>query len=334
MARQPFRFLLGAPLYLFSSQLQPLADPASARARHALPAASVRRRDAALLPGRALPVRHAQRRGSRTSPARRRAAKAPEAGRAAAQRPPAGPRRHHRSGPRRRGPRQSGHLLSPRRPGEGRHAPGRRCCSARSCGSGASASRMTRTTDTLIALGDRGGYCTEACDLFVSIHVNSLARRRGYTEVRGFETFFLAEAQDRGRGAGGARWRTTRSGSRRARPRAEDRGTRLHPQGPPAQRASPGVRSGGRAGADEVSKTVHTGPDRGVKQAGFMVLTTARRPGHPGRAGLQHQSTGRPALDPREQPEGPRGGDRRRQSWSTCGNTSARPAGPTARGRR
>jgi N-acetylmuramoyl-L-alanine amidase len=37
--------------------------------------------------------------------------------------------------------------------------------------------RMTRTTDTLIALGDRGGYCTEACDLFVSQHVNSLARR-------------------------------------------------------------------------------------------------------------------------------------------------------------
>ena len=54
---------------------------------------------------------------------------------------------------------------------------------------------MTRTTDTLIALSDRGGYCTEACDLFVSIHVNSLARRRGYTEVRGFETFFLAEAK-------------------------------------------------------------------------------------------------------------------------------------------
>ena len=54
---------------------------------------------------------------------------------------------------------------------------------------------MTRTTDTLIALGDRGGYCTEACDLFVSIHVNSLARRRGYTEIRGFETYFLAEAK-------------------------------------------------------------------------------------------------------------------------------------------
>ena len=55
--------------------------------------------------------------------------------------------------------------------------------------------RMTRTRDTLIALGDRGAYCTEDCDLFVSLHVNSLPRRRGYTDVRGYETFFLAEAK-------------------------------------------------------------------------------------------------------------------------------------------
>ena len=36
--------------------------------------------------------------------------------------------------------------------------------------------KMTRTSDTLIALGDRGAYCTDDCDLFVSLHVNSLAR--------------------------------------------------------------------------------------------------------------------------------------------------------------
>ena len=29
MSRQPFRFLVGAPLYLFSDQLRPLAAPAS-----------------------------------------------------------------------------------------------------------------------------------------------------------------------------------------------------------------------------------------------------------------------------------------------------------------
>src|SRR6185295_9368668 len=54
---------------------------------------------------------------------------------------------------------------------------------------------MTRTADTLIALGDRGSYCTESCDLFVSLHVNSLARRHGYTDIRGFETYCLAEAR-------------------------------------------------------------------------------------------------------------------------------------------
>jgi N-acetylmuramoyl-L-alanine amidase len=54
---------------------------------------------------------------------------------------------------------------------------------------------MTRTSDTLIDLADRGAYCTEKCDLFVSLHVNSLARRRGYTSTNGFETYFLAEAK-------------------------------------------------------------------------------------------------------------------------------------------
>jgi N-acetylmuramoyl-L-alanine amidase len=33
---------------------------------------------------------------------------------------------------------------------------------------------MTRSTDTLIDLGDRGAYCSNACDLFVSVHVNSM----------------------------------------------------------------------------------------------------------------------------------------------------------------
>ena len=95
--------------------------------------------------------------------------------------------------------------------------------------------QMTRTSDTLIALGDRGAYCTEACDLFVSLHVNSLARRRGYTDIRGFETYFLAEAktEDAARVArmeneavrfeGGTG--TGRTGSR----------ARLHPEGPAAQ---------------------------------------------------------------------------------------------------
>jgi N-acetylmuramoyl-L-alanine amidase len=136
---------------------------------------------------------------------------------------------------------------------------------------------MTRTSDTLIALGDRGGYCTEACDLFVSLHVNSLARRPGYTEIRGFETYFLAEAR-------------TEDAARVAK--MENEAVRFEGGNPEAVsgvgldfilkdlQLNEHLRESARA-ADLVQsnlKTVHVGDSRGVKQAGFMVLTTARRP--------------------------------------------------------
>jgi N-acetylmuramoyl-L-alanine amidase len=137
--------------------------------------------------------------------------------------------------------------------------------------------RMTRTTDTLIALGDRGGYCTADCDLFVSLHVNSLARRRGYTDIRGFETFFLAEAK-------------TEDAARVAK--MENEAVRFE-TGEDAASAVGGLdfilkdlqlnehlRESARL-AELVQRGlegVHTGESRGVKQAGFMVLTTARRP--------------------------------------------------------
>jgi N-acetylmuramoyl-L-alanine amidase len=54
---------------------------------------------------------------------------------------------------------------------------------------------MTRTTDTLINLFDRAPLCREDCDLFISVHLNSLPRRRGFNQVSGFETFFLDEAR-------------------------------------------------------------------------------------------------------------------------------------------
>jgi N-acetylmuramoyl-L-alanine amidase len=136
---------------------------------------------------------------------------------------------------------------------------------------------MTRTSDTLIALGDRGGYCTEACDLFVSLHVNALARRPGYTDIKGFETYFLAEAR-------------TEDAARVAQ--MENEAVRFE-AGTPEARSGVGLdfilkdlqlnehlRESARA-ADLVQrnlKKVHVGESRGVKQAGFMVLTTARRP--------------------------------------------------------
>ncbi|MGE5092986.1 MAG: N-acetylmuramoyl-L-alanine amidase family protein [Bacillota bacterium] len=137
--------------------------------------------------------------------------------------------------------------------------------------------RMTRTTDTLIALGDRGSYCSDGCDLFLSIHINSLPKRPGYTAARGFETYFLAEAK-------------TEDARRVAR--MENEAVRFETE---TVAANP---SGGldfilkdlqlnehlresallAARVQDNLDQVHTGSNRGVKQAGFMVLTTARRP--------------------------------------------------------
>ncbi len=135
---------------------------------------------------------------------------------------------------------------------------------------------MTRTTDTLIALHHRGAYCTDRCDLFVSLHVNSLKRRPGYTNVRGFETYFLATAK-------------TEDAARVAQ--MENEAVRF-------DQASAGNLEGGldfilkdlqlnehlreSARLAELVQShlgeVHSGPDKGAKQAGLAVLTTARRP--------------------------------------------------------
>lgn len=56
---------------------------------------------------------------------------------------------------------------------------------------------MTRTTDTLIALSDRGRIANRNHgDVFVSVHVNATGSRgRDAVRERGFETYFLAAAK-------------------------------------------------------------------------------------------------------------------------------------------
>jgi len=136
---------------------------------------------------------------------------------------------------------------------------------------------MTRTRDTLIDLYKRGSYCTEECDLFVSIHINSLNKRPGYSRVRGFETYFLAEAktEDAARVA-----RMENEAVRFDRPDAEGgqlgglefllKDLQLNEHLRESARAAELVQS--------YLQEAHTGPDLGVKQAGLVVLTTARRP--------------------------------------------------------
>lgn len=136
---------------------------------------------------------------------------------------------------------------------------------------------MTRTTDTLINLGHRAPrYCRDDCDLFVSIHVNDLPRRAGYTAVRGFETYFQAEA----RTADAARVAAMENEAIRYELPAEEETLEGLAFILRDLQVNEFLREAGRAAELMQSslREVHGGPDRGVKQANFAVLNTARRP--------------------------------------------------------
>jgi N-acetylmuramoyl-L-alanine amidase len=136
---------------------------------------------------------------------------------------------------------------------------------------------MTRTTDTLIALGDRGRIANQAKgDLFISIHVNAANLNwKDPAAARGFETYFLAEAK-------------TEDEKRVAQ--MENDVVRFETTGDPAQDGIGFIlkdmaqneqlrESSDLAGTiqSRLAK-IHPGPSRGVKQAGFVVLVTAFMP--------------------------------------------------------
>lgn len=137
---------------------------------------------------------------------------------------------------------------------------------------------MTRTTDTLINLAHRAPrYCVRDCDLFVSVHVNSLEPRGNYRNVRGFETYMLAEAKT----AEAAR--VAQMENEAVRFEQPDEGAK-HLQGLDFilkdLQNSENAHESARAAELVQSRLreVHDGPDRGVKQANFAVLRTARTP--------------------------------------------------------
>ena len=137
---------------------------------------------------------------------------------------------------------------------------------------------MTRTTDTLIGLYDRGPIANAAKgDLFVSIHVNAANPRwQNPGGARGFETYFLAEAktEDERRVAAmeneAVKFETNADVSRDdplgfiMRDMAQNEHLRE------SMRLATLIQAGLR--------TVHPGPNRGVKQAGLAVLVTAFMP--------------------------------------------------------
>lgn len=136
----------------------------------------------------------------------------------------------------------------------------------------------TRTTDTLIALSDRGRIANEASgDLFLSIHVN--AAHMGWkapAAARGYETYFLAEAKT--------------EDARRVE-QMENEATRFetlggaHKGDPLSFIVADMLQNEHLRESSELAELVqrhlgarHPGPDRGVKQAGFRVLVTAFMP--------------------------------------------------------
>ncbi len=271
-ARQAFRFLLDAPYYVYQGQVKPLAGPASVL------------RDTLYLPFQfvveVLPQVFSERYrydavGSRLVETGPRTAAAPPAGRL-----PSGLNRGHvvtvDAGHGGTDPGNPG-LYFPRGVQE-KHVTLQvsQLLRAELQKRGIQV-RMTRTTDTLIALRDRPRYCTEECELFVSIHVNSLARRRGYTERRGFETYIIGEAR-------------TEEAERVAR--MENDAIRFETNA--AQDAAPQgldfilrdlqlnehLRESARAAEliQEHLDPVHTGDNRGVKGGPYHVLNAARRP--------------------------------------------------------
>jgi N-acetylmuramoyl-L-alanine amidase len=135
---------------------------------------------------------------------------------------------------------------------------------------------MTRDRDTLVDLRDRAPLCSDDCDLFVSIHVNSLRRSPGYENVTGFETYFLDDAR-------------TAEAERVAN--MENEAVRYETQevlvddDPIAfifkdLHTNEYLRESAQL-ADAVQRhgaSVHPGRDRGVSQARFAVLGAARRP--------------------------------------------------------
>lgn len=137
----------------------------------------------------------------------------------------------------------------------------------------------TRTTDTLIALDDRGRIANrEGGDLFISIHVNAANPTwKDPGGARGYETYFLSEAK-------------TEDARRveqmeNAAVRFEESSVRVGKDDPLGfilsdMKQNEHLRESSDL-ADLIQQrlgTMHPGPSRGVKQAGFRVLVTAYMP--------------------------------------------------------
>jgi N-acetylmuramoyl-L-alanine amidase len=137
----------------------------------------------------------------------------------------------------------------------------------------------TRTADTLIALDDRGRIANRAKgDLFISVHVNAANPNwKDPGGSRGFETYFLSEA--RTEDARRVEQMENSVVRLESRSQAETSGDPL------SFIVSDMTQNQHLRESSELAEmiqarlgTMHPGPSRGVKQAGFRVLVTAYMP--------------------------------------------------------
>ena len=137
---------------------------------------------------------------------------------------------------------------------------------------------MTRTTDTLIALDDRGRIANRSKgDLFISVHVNAANPNwRDPHAARGFETYFLAEAKTEDeRRVARMENEVVRFENETSAPRNDPLGFIINDM---AQNEHLRESNDLADGIQQALRRVHPGPSRGVKQAGFRVLVTAYMP--------------------------------------------------------
>ncbi|HEY0972787.1 MAG TPA: N-acetylmuramoyl-L-alanine amidase [Gemmatimonadales bacterium] len=137
---------------------------------------------------------------------------------------------------------------------------------------------MTRTTDTLIALSDRGRIANRSKgDIFMSIHVNAANPNwKNASAARGFETYFLADAKTED----ARRVAEMENASERYETSVEST------SGDPLSFIYTDMRQNEflRESSDLAAivqrhlARIHPGPNRGVKQAGFRVLVTSFMP--------------------------------------------------------
>jgi N-acetylmuramoyl-L-alanine amidase len=134
---------------------------------------------------------------------------------------------------------------------------------------------LTRATDTLIDLANRPLFCRADCDLFVSIHVNSMPAGRRQKQVNGVETYFVSDAKT--------------EDQKRV---AQTENDALRFESAPAGSGGPlgfilndlqlneYLRESARLAELVQGKVaaIHPGEDRGVQQGPFLVLAAARRP--------------------------------------------------------